>query len=290
MGGELTLRSNLGEGSHFTLRVPLELAASAAIQPLAQPARLKATSSQPLRVLVVEDNEINQRVAVSMLEKWGHSAVVAEDGVQAIALFEEQLFDVIFMDRHMPKMDGLEATKRIRKMEGEGKGIAIVGVTAAANAAELSQCLEAGMNNVITKPIEPRQMMLAMAGVEIRRDHGQPPADSDVRSKHHVFDSHRTAGHRQEYGDEFVSALFADFRDMCPLVLETIAEAGESRAYDRLKREVHGLKSNALMLGFTALGEQCNRIENACIDKEFGQARELAGRLLELLRAARTPA
>jgi signal transduction histidine kinase/CheY-like chemotaxis protein len=117
-----------------------------------------------LRVLLAEDNAINRKLAVHLLEKHGHSVEVANDGVEAVAAVEAGEFDVVLMDVQMPNMDGLEAAAAIRTLErGTGKHIPIVAMTAHAMKGDQERCLEAGMDGYISKPIQPDRMMEAIA-------------------------------------------------------------------------------------------------------------------------------
>jgi signal transduction histidine kinase/DNA-binding response OmpR family regulator len=114
----------------------------------------------PLRILLVEDNSINQRVASILLEKRGHTVTVACNGRQAIDLFDEQAFDVILMDVQMPEMDGFEATAAIRtKEKATGQRIPILAMTAHAMKGDKERCLDAGMDGYVTKPIKPAALL-----------------------------------------------------------------------------------------------------------------------------------
>ena len=114
-----------------------------------------------LDVMLVEDNPTNQKLGLSLLEKWGHRTQLAGDGQQALDLFAERQFDLIFMDMHMPVMGGLEATRLIRQLEQE-KGLArtpIIAMTAAALEADREACFTAGMDDFIAKPIRTKELL-----------------------------------------------------------------------------------------------------------------------------------
>jgi len=119
-----------------------------------------------LRVLVVEDNKVNQVVVARILEKHGHETVIVGDGLQAIQAFEAEAFDLVLMDAQMPVLDGFEATREIRKREqATGGHIPIVGLTALAMKGDQERCLEAGMDYYLTKPIRPRDLISVMEPV-----------------------------------------------------------------------------------------------------------------------------
>ena len=112
-----------------------------------------------LRILLTEDNPVNQRLAMSMLEKRGHSVEIARNGLEALAALEKEEFDLILMDVQMPEMDGMEATLRIREREkGSGKRVPVVALTAHAMKGDEERCLAAGMDGYLTKPIRPEEL------------------------------------------------------------------------------------------------------------------------------------
>ncbi|MBT6426938.1 MAG: response regulator, partial [Rhodospirillaceae bacterium] len=286
MDGELSLESTVGKGSCFTLRVPMEAAALEDIPTLDGPGRDAALNSlpqEPLRVLLAEDNRINQRVAIAMLEKQGHSVILAENGARAVAAFGEQTFDAVLMDRHMPEMDGLEATRQIRRLGDHGKSIAIIGVTAAANDDEVAKCLEAGMNEVITKPIDPAKMALALSDIKPGSDRPSQTEKGNGDDRLEVFDPGCIAKLRSDYGDELTESLVSDFLEIAPAALEAIVAACTGGNGDELMRKAHSLKSNAMTLGFLGLAAQCREIENACLEGDLETAVGLAASLPETL-------
>ncbi len=116
-----------------------------------------------LNILVVEDNIVNQKLVAKMLERRGHYTAIANNGVEAIKAFENNEFHLILMDVQMPKMDGHEATKIIRFKEKEmKKHIPIIALTAHAMKGDRERCLEAGMDDYITKPINPEKLFEAI--------------------------------------------------------------------------------------------------------------------------------
>ena len=116
-------------------------------------------ASDHLRILLVEDNPVNQLLAVRLLEKRGHSVTVAGNGKEALATLEKSTFDLVFMDVQMPQMDGFEATVAIREKEGaSGDHLPIIAMTAHAMAGDRERCLKAGMDDYISKPIRPQEL------------------------------------------------------------------------------------------------------------------------------------
>ncbi len=191
MGGTLAVDSELGKGSHFHFSALFQLAEREAHEP-AIPARPSAavldiapsapnspnpandaanTSLNPARtvagglhILVAEDNPVNQLVAARLLERDGHHVTIAHNGLEAVQMATSQDFDVIFMDMHMPEMDGFEATREIRRraagdtaqitIDGDSAArVAIIAMTAQTMASEIEKCLDAGMDGHLSKPV-----------------------------------------------------------------------------------------------------------------------------------------
>jgi CheY-like chemotaxis protein len=122
--------------------------------------RLESGEHTPLRVLLAEDNVINQRVAVRALEKYGHLVSVAKDGVEALEILERESVDLILMDVQMPRLGGLDATRMIREREKAGRArVPIVALTAHAMLKDKELCLEAGMDAYLAKPFQIQQLM-----------------------------------------------------------------------------------------------------------------------------------
>ncbi len=124
------------------------------------------TPLPPLRILLVEDNLINQKVASRMLEKNGHFVVTMNNGREALDALTDQDFDAVLMDVQMPEMDGLEATAAIRaNEEGSDRHVPILALTAHALTGDRERCLDAGMDGYLAKPIQTAQLLQALADV-----------------------------------------------------------------------------------------------------------------------------
>ncbi len=154
MGGSITVSSTPGKGSSFTFTVTLGLAAAAPDQAAQQAPSLTelAADISGSRVLLVEDNEANQFVARQLLSRAGLEVTITRNGKEAVELVQKETYDLILMDMQMPVMDGIQATRLIRQLPEGGK-LPIIAMTAAASAVDRENCLKAGMNDYISKPI-----------------------------------------------------------------------------------------------------------------------------------------
>ena len=119
-------------------------------------------AERPLDILVVEDHPVNLRLTLKLLERWGHDADTAVNGEQALELLGEREYDLVLMDMQMPVRDGLEATRRWRRIEGEGRRTPIIGLTANAMESDRDACLAAGMDDWVPKPIQPERLQDAI--------------------------------------------------------------------------------------------------------------------------------
>ncbi|NNE00937.1 MAG: response regulator [Pirellulaceae bacterium] len=169
MGGNIGVRSVLTEGSTFHFTIPLEVTSpdeigadnDVAVSVASNTNHVSVDSTSALQILLAEDGLANQKVAVGLLEHWGHEVVLAANGRDAIELWEAGEYDLILMDVQMPELDGLDATRLIRKREAErgaGDHIPIIALTAHALIGDRDRCLDAGMDGYVSKPIRRSEL------------------------------------------------------------------------------------------------------------------------------------
>jgi len=171
MGGTIKADSELDKGTIFSVHIPFKSATEAEVEAIALRSEFFTSEKQrPLNILLAEDNEVNAFIAKAFLEKFGHSIRHVENGLLAVEATKKNWADLILMDVHMPEMNGIDATKAIRATE-IGKYLPIIGLTAEAFTERHTLFIEAGMNDVITKPFTEQQLTdtLAANGLIDRR-------------------------------------------------------------------------------------------------------------------------
>ena len=155
-GGSIIVDSTVGEGSRFTIEIPYLIAKEQINLNHTQPSTGKDANEREVRVLVVEDNLMNQKLVLQVLKRLGYQAKVADDGQKALDILQETTFDVILMDIQMPVIDGYETTRQIRSKFN--KTVPIIAMTAHALASEQEECLKAGMNDFLSKPFKMEEL------------------------------------------------------------------------------------------------------------------------------------
>ena len=252
-------------------------------------------SRLPLRLLLVEDNTTNQEIACLLLERLGYRADVAANGLEALDAVQRQDYDVVLMDLQMPEMDGLEATRRIRRDLPAATQPRIVAMTANALAEDRDECLAAGMDDYVSKPVRINELVAALRRVADGPDggaaapEGEPPGE-DVGGEGPpeeggapVLDPQRfnellaSLGSR---GEAMVPRLIAGFGAEAPKLLATARAALEARDAEALRRAAHTLKGNALNFGLVALSEAARDLEYCARDSTSDSDLDAAGDLL----------
>jgi two-component system sensor histidine kinase/response regulator len=164
MNGRIGVADRPGGGAIFWFEVTLPRASPIdADQPGSSSTDESSPPSVSGRILLAEDNRVNIEVATLILEVAGYTVDVARDGVEAVAAVRRRAYDLILMDVQMPELDGLSATREIRAFEGDGKRVPIVAMTASAMAGDQRRCLEAGMDDYVSKPIAPAKLRETVA-------------------------------------------------------------------------------------------------------------------------------
>lgn len=227
----------------------------------------------PLRILVAEDNAVNQQLVMLMLQRLGYRADLAGNGAEAVDAVRRQPYDVVLMDVQMPEMDGLEATRHIREETDASERPRIIAMTANAMAGDREECLERGMDDYLTKPLDLAALASALQRTISRQGIGEaadeavamdqaeaPPCDPGP-----LDELLEVMG---EAGPELVRTLVATFLDEAPRLLGAAADAQAAGRIDEVQRVAHSLKSSAAALGARRLSDASRRLEAAAKEGE----------------------
>jgi PAS domain S-box-containing protein len=232
------------------------------------------------RVLVVEDNEVNQLVAREMVARLGYEADVVADGAEAVSATAVRSYAAVLMDCHMPIMDGFEATKAIRARGGQHTRLPIIAMTAGAQEEDRERCLAAGMDDYLTKPVDMAELDETLARwVPRTAPHGgKSPAVDPVR-----LATLRELGPQD--GQGLLPAAAEAFRQGVPNSLAALQHALDSRHWDVLEQAAHKLRGAAASIGATGAAALCQELEQLGRQPDGRPGTELLDRLgAELVR------
>jgi PAS domain S-box-containing protein len=234
-----------------------------------------------LRILLAEDSLVNQKLAVGLLQRQGHTVAVANTGKEAVAKLGCQPFDVVLMDVQMPEMDGLEATKLIRAREQkEGGHVPIIAMTAHALQGDRETCLEAGMDGYLAKPIRTARLLESLQSVvgTVEQEPFAVEADAPGDRVNWPEALKVVLGDR-----EFLKDLIQTFLDVYPGQLENISHAIEDGDHETLLREAHTIKSSMRWFGTREVVDQAYALEKMGREECVEAAAEQMQRLKESL-------
>lgn len=293
MGGTIWVESAINQGSTFHFTACLGVRDGETSQPVQVTAK-PSIASQPLHILVVEDNPVNQRLAVLLLKKRGHSVVVANNGKEALAMLAKETFALVLMDVQMPVMDGFATTKAIRQQEeSTNKHLPIVALTAHAMRGDQERCLAAGMDAYLSKPLQAHQLF---AVIERLCSYTGTYQGDEEGSRHEatrelsevVFDQDTALAHVE--GDhallrEVVGLFLVESPELLAAMRDSIAR-GDGQM---LQQIAHSMKGAVSSFGAYAACEAVLKLEALGQEGNLGQAEiacaELDREIAHLTRA-----
>jgi signal transduction histidine kinase/DNA-binding response OmpR family regulator len=239
----------------------------------------KIAEQLPLRILVAEDNKVNQQLALQLLGRMGYRADVAANGLEAIQSLRRQPYDVVFMDVHMPEMDGLTATKHICEEWPPATRPRIIAMTANAMKGDREKCLNAGMDDYISKPIQVEELVQAIKNCQPSHENltpvanlGQNQADEEIldRSVLQAFKNAMGAN-----AEQFLTELIEIYLEESPTLLQALNTAIVQSDATAIKQAAHTLKSSSASLGAIRFSQLCQELEMMGSDGATAQVREL---------------
>jgi two-component system sensor histidine kinase/response regulator len=231
------------------------------------------------RILLVEDNEVNHRLATKLLQRMGHRVQVALNGAEAYGLLQEQNYDLVLMDLQMPVMGGLEATRKIRERErGGGAHVPIVAMTAHAASEDRRQCEEAGMDGYLSKPVRPELLRQEIQRVTGGDASARPPEEPGERPSRGDWDLDELL-ERLDGDQEFLRELLEIFRQDGRANLEKARSQMAQGDLSELSRTAHTLKGMLKNLAMGSAAKTAAALEKAAGDAQTEQSQELLGQL-----------
>ena len=242
----------------------------------------------PSRVLLAEDTMANQKLAVGLLTKWGHEVAVANNGREAIEALSQESFDIVLMDVQMPELDGLEATRRIRAGEaGSSEQIPIIALTARAMKGDREKCLAAGMDEYVSKPINKRELYIAMAAVINRRAEfdGADEGDADVPDLEIARPDWDAAFDEVGESKRLLLEVIAAFQRECPKLMSELSEAIDEGDANTIRRVGHTIKGTVRIFHVPQVQEWARRMEEAGEQGRIQDARNLMRGMSDVITA-----
>ena len=264
-GGQIRVESRVGRGSTFTVEIPFETAPAA--EPTVEPRleqRTAAPASKQARLLLVEDNAVNQRVVLAMLRKKNYAIDVANNGQEALDKLERatEPYNLILMDVQMPVLDGLETTKAIRR-NNDWDNLPIIAMTAHAMIGDRERCLQAGMNAYISKPVQ-QAGLIAVIEQYLASGTGQFAVPKASGVERILTDK------LMQQDRALVSEMLRLFMEVAPERLEKLETAAARGDAQTLSEEAKRIGAAAEHIASTSLGQLARSIGDAAAQGDFG--------------------
>jgi CheY-like chemotaxis protein len=247
--GKITVRSEENVGSTFIVLIPYAVGKANTIftSTLASHKSQDNTFTRKLQVLLVEDNDINRLYAKSILKNWQCEVDIAENGLVAIEKVKSGEYDLVLMDIQMPVMDGYEATKSIRMLDGPQKNIPILALTANATKPDIERCISSGMNDYLPKPFTPDDLhRKIVVDLKIRPKTAKDETSEPQRIASYDLSYLRSISNNNE---EFIDEMIQTFVQTMPGVLSQIRENLVEKNFEKVSRLAHQVKPSFTLLG-----------------------------------------
>jgi len=278
--GKIEVDSREHVGSTFTVHIPYPVDKNNRAQKLKMDTRSQSINSFDggLRVLLVEDNDINRLYAKSILKNWKCKTDVAENGLIAVEKLKNNVYDVVLMDVQMPVMDGYDATKAIRNMQSPSNTVPIIALTANVTKNDVDKCLAAGMNDYLPKPFSPEDLYHKLFE-ELKLIPEKPAKPKPIRIQKRAFDLtylRNVSGNNES----FIKEMVETFIQSIPQSLKELEEAMQESDSPKLARITHQIKPSLTLLGLDSLrdsavtleeGFKTSNLPNALLNNQLNQ-------------------
>ena len=289
MGGQIVVETEPGEGSCFSVALPLPQSEAAA-QPPTEAVPYGVTGpDRALSVLIVEDNVVNAMVVEAFVARMGHGPLVAPTAEEGLALLESRMFDLVLMDISLPGIDGIEATQRIRAhTDPVIRSLPVIAMSAHVFDSEVAQHLQSGMDAFIGKPIAPDGLAETMARVLGHAGDGGAgrSGERDTHGDGSIIDPTVLAEDRAVLGAERGALMIDTFVETAPVQIDGIRQALAEGRIERAADLAHALRGAAGSLGLRRLADRCGVIEARARTPEAAALAEDLGSLFDESREA----
>lgn len=268
-GGKVGLKSTLGQGTTFTVNLNLQTSAKSAKEIEKSKVLENDGTLEGIKILLAEDNRLNQVVATKVLAKMGIEAEIANNGIEALEMAQSGDFAMVLMDIQMPDMDGYEATRRIRKLEGEKGQIPIVALTADVAPSVTKRCMEVGMNDYLPKPFQEKELFQKMkrwanVAAPVVTEVVEPIAEASTNRIINMATLQDMADGNTEFIDEMINMFLEDTPD-CLAKIEVALTEGD---HDTIQRISHKMKPSMGFMGMPKLEATIAEMERKAEGKE----------------------
>ncbi|WP_035671147.1 response regulator [Flavobacterium sp. 83] len=274
-GGIISVASEVARGSEFSFLLEYKKALKGIIEPIdTKKEPLSSNFLKDIKILLVEDNELNQLLAIKIFEKWEKEIDIADNGKIAIDKIELNNYDIILMDIQMPEMDGIELTKYIRTNMGSKSDIPIIALTAHATLGEEKRSLDNGMNDYLSKPFDFNVLLEKLHKNLMNNDNNKC---FDLPELELPSEKLINFNYLNEFADGdtvFIQKMVSLFLHNAPEALETILISNDIDDIKILKAEIHKLKSSISLLGIKKASKCIEIIENEIEINPLGQKRK----------------
>ncbi|QDV47812.1 Signal transduction histidine-protein kinase BarA [Stieleria neptunia] len=271
------------------------LGVSAIAKPDESPTADAQCDIRPLNILLAEDNQVNQTLAIALLKKWGHTVTLASDGKEALEQYLSGSYELVLMDVQMPEMDGMEATRRIREAEREQGGhVPIIALTAHALAGDQEKCLAAGMDGYVSKPLRINELRDAISSFFVDDSPADPSGDSspefdraEVESSAATDPTDWSKALELCAGDQnLLIDILAAFLEETPRLMSELEQALADEDCQAARRSAHTLKGALQALGLASMADLAFQVEQQATSDSLAESDPTVAQLRQQLDAA----
>jgi signal transduction histidine kinase/CheY-like chemotaxis protein/HPt (histidine-containing phosphotransfer) domain-containing protein len=266
-GGDISVKSEVSKGSEFSFVIKYKKSLGGIpINKVELKKQITPDFLKGKKILLVEDNYLNQRLAIKFFERWDKEIDIAENGKIGIEKIEKNNYDIVLMDIQMPEMDGNEATQYIRTKMGAKSSIPIIALTAHATSGEEQRCLDMGMNDYLSKPFDADKLLEKLF-LNMKDTHIVELNEEITTEKLVNFEYLKDFS---DEDDDFINEMIYIFLKNIRGDLASIQESNQNNNLDKLKKEVHKIKSSLLLLGIEKAVKVIENFERETETNPFG--------------------